>query len=301
MKKLTIVIFCLLYILVSFVSTIHIIDFFELSNSHWLSVTLGIAFEIGAAASLCSVAVLDKVNRFIVWGLFVVLTLFQIQANMWFTYNNLHDYTSWVELFWLNTADPITQKRVLSIVSGAILPIVALGFIKALVDYMKPGANVTETETESNEIPADFDFKATLSKNQSLNTVNEGELSGHIPASEWNSVSIGNKSSENTGGTQELHINSEDNTAKIKIPKDIFVRTYENDPGPGDIETLHPIVETDTEEVDPETLRNRQLADELVSETQNSQQIDKPESSSTAPLSVDNNVSRGRGMQINRS
>ena len=30
------------------------------------------------------------------------------------------------------------KKRVLSIVSGAILPLVALGFIKSLVDYIRP-------------------------------------------------------------------------------------------------------------------------------------------------------------------
>jgi hypothetical protein len=34
--------------------------------------------------------------------------------------------------------EEIFQKRILSIVSGAILPIVALGFIKSLVDYIRP-------------------------------------------------------------------------------------------------------------------------------------------------------------------
>jgi hypothetical protein len=166
MKKLTIAIFCLLYILVSFVSTIHIINFFELSNSHWLSVTLGIAFELGAAASLCSIAFLERANRYVVWGLFVILTLFQVQSNMFVTFRDLHDYKSWVELFWLSTADPITQKRIISIVAGAILPIVALGFIKALVDYMRPGTELAapaiESQIQTDEIPADFDFKSSL-------------------------------------------------------------------------------------------------------------------------------------------
>jgi hypothetical protein len=166
MKKLTIAIFSLLYILVSFVSTIHIINFFELSNSHWLSVTLGIAFELGAAASLCSIAFLERANRYVVWGLFVILTLFQVQANMFVTFRDLHDYKSWVELFWLSAADPITQKRIISIVAGAILPIVALGFIKALVDYMRPRTELatpaTEPQIQTDEIPADFDFKSSL-------------------------------------------------------------------------------------------------------------------------------------------
>jgi len=42
----------------------------------------------------------------------------------------------------LSGQSTLDQKRILSVVSGAVLPIVALGFIKALVDYIKPGATV---------------------------------------------------------------------------------------------------------------------------------------------------------------
>jgi hypothetical protein len=38
----------------------------------------------------------------------------------------------------LSEEEPIFQKRVLSVISGAILPLVSLGFIKALVDYIRP-------------------------------------------------------------------------------------------------------------------------------------------------------------------
>ena len=61
----------------------------------------------------------------------------------------------WIELFGLEEAEPIYQKRVLSIVSGAILPLVALGFIKSLTDYIKPEETVTEevlTELPKKEI-----------------------------------------------------------------------------------------------------------------------------------------------------
>ena len=46
--------FVALYVLVSIVSTIHVVDFFELSNPKWLAVTLAIGFELGAAASLAA-------------------------------------------------------------------------------------------------------------------------------------------------------------------------------------------------------------------------------------------------------
>jgi hypothetical protein len=130
--------FVTLYLLVSTISTIHVIDFFEMSNPYWLAVTLAIAFEVGAAASLASLVVLDKMNKGLIWALFIAITLMQMQGNMYYAFKNLKDYQSWVELFNLVDEDPLYQKRILSFVSGAILPLVALGFIKSLVDYIKP-------------------------------------------------------------------------------------------------------------------------------------------------------------------
>ena len=130
--------FVTLYVMVSIISTIHVIDFFELSNPKWLAITLAIAFEVGAAASLASIIALKKMNKSIVWALFFILTAMQAMGNTYYAYNNLEDFKTWSELFGLVDFEPIFQKRVMSIVSGAILPLVALGFIKSLVDYIKP-------------------------------------------------------------------------------------------------------------------------------------------------------------------
>lgn len=144
--------FVTLYTLVSVISTIHVIDFFELSNPYWLAVTLAIGFELGAAASLASLVILDKMNKTLVWALFITITLMQMQGNMYYAFVNLEDFQTWSELFNLIEEEPLYQKRVLSFVSGAILPLVALGFIKSLVDYIKP----TEDELLSEDI-AGFD------------------------------------------------------------------------------------------------------------------------------------------------
>jgi hypothetical protein len=109
-----------------------------MSNPKWLAISLAIAFEVGAAASLASIITLDKMNKGIVWGLFILLTLMQAMGNTYYTYVHLINFQGWIELFGLVDEELIYQKRVLSIVSGAILPIVALGFIKSLVDYIKP-------------------------------------------------------------------------------------------------------------------------------------------------------------------
>ena len=144
--------FVTLYLLVSVISTIHVIEFFKLSNPEWLAISLAVAFEVGAAASLASLISLDKMNKGIVWMLFIILTLMQAMGNTYYAYTHLADFKGWVELFGLIDEEIIYQKRVLSIVSGAILPVVALGFIKSLVDYIKPTDPVfTETPAEQKD------------------------------------------------------------------------------------------------------------------------------------------------------
>jgi hypothetical protein len=145
--------FVALYFMVSIISTIHVIDFFELSNPTWLAISLAVAFEIGAAASLAAIIILEKTSRFMVWSLFLILTLMQAMGNTYYAFTNLVEYQSWIELFGLMESEPIVQKRILAIVSGAILPIVALGFIKSLVDYIRPDEDIKVVKNS-----ADLDF-----------------------------------------------------------------------------------------------------------------------------------------------
>ena len=148
-KRFVIGTFVSLYALVSVISTIHVIDFFELSNPYWLAVTLAIGFEIGAAASLASLVILKKMNKTLVWALFITITLMQMQGNMYYAFINMADFNSWAELFALIEEEPIFQKRVLAAISGAILPLIALAFIKSLVDYIKPDEETEELTSGS--------------------------------------------------------------------------------------------------------------------------------------------------------
>jgi hypothetical protein len=138
--------FVSLYLLVSIISTLHVIEFFKLSNPEWLAISLAIAFELGAAASLASLVILDKMNKTLVWCLFGAITLMQMQGNMYYAFVHMENYQGWSELFGIIEEEVVYQKRILSAVSGAILPLVALGFIKSLVDYIKP----EPVEKESN-------------------------------------------------------------------------------------------------------------------------------------------------------
>jgi hypothetical protein len=138
---------------------INSVDFFNLSHSGVLSWSLAVGFELGAAASLAAIIILDKTSKFMVWGLFLLLTCFQMMANSYHAYSHLTDYQAWIELFGLTDEEPIAQKRILSIVSGAVLPLVALGFIKSLTDYIKPEVTPTmlhpiDVEQESDSAKA---------------------------------------------------------------------------------------------------------------------------------------------------
>lgn len=147
--------FVSLYLLVSIISTIHVIDFFRLSNPEWLAISLAIGFELGAAASLAALITLEKMNKTMVWALFIVITGMQMQGNMYYAYTHIANYQGWVELFNIVEWEPISQKRLLAGVSGAILPLVALGFIKSLVDYIKPEDDVAPIRVEDLDVIAE--------------------------------------------------------------------------------------------------------------------------------------------------
>lgn len=164
--------FVSLYLMVSVISTIHVIDFFKLSNPTWLAISLAVAFEVGAAASLASLIAMEKMNKSLVWFLFILLTAMQAMGNTYYAFVNLGDYTSWSELFGLIEEEEIFQKRVLSIVSGAILPIVALGFIKSLVDYIKPDEN----DSKGSEVKADEQTAVDQGKDEEQDLEDSGEL-----------------------------------------------------------------------------------------------------------------------------
>ena len=156
------VLFLLLYMLVATISAICSVDFFNLSHTQTMSICLAVAFELGAMCSLCA-GVFMKSNRTLSFGLFALLTAFQMMGNVFHSYTNIVDgYVNWVELFGIDDLEVIAQKRIVSIVSGAILPIVALGFIKCFVDYNDKDNNVPDDVNNTIDINNNNDNKDNL-------------------------------------------------------------------------------------------------------------------------------------------
>jgi hypothetical protein len=200
--------FVSLYLAVSVISTIHVIEFFDLSNPKWLSVSLAIAFELGAAASLASLIALDKMNKLLVWSLFITLTMMQAMGNTYYAYINIEDFSMWSELFGLIEEDVIFQKRILAIISGAILPLVALGFIKSLVDYIKPESNPEESIRNESIDESSYDENQDLyySIQEEMRNDKTGEPkeieSDEIVSAHPASISIENANSNRTRGVE---------------------------------------------------------------------------------------------------
>lgn len=143
-----------LYMIVSVISLVHVIEFFQLSNSYNMSVFLAIAFEVGAMASLLALTALDKIKVWVVWSTFIILTIFQAMGNVYASYVelNLDEIKDWIELFNLQDQTSIFKRRIVAIISGLPIPLLALAFIKSLIDYLKPSNEVEyeylEEETE---------------------------------------------------------------------------------------------------------------------------------------------------------
>lgn len=140
MKKILTILFSLLYLAVGFVSVYHAISFFSISNSHWLAIILALAFEIGQAAVLFSLLV-NKSKKTMPWILMGVLTLVQVLGNVYSSYqfaalnspDEIKYFTDSV-LFFVQDPDPQVNQVMISYITGAILPIVALCMTSMIVD-----------------------------------------------------------------------------------------------------------------------------------------------------------------------
>lgn len=144
--------FLLVPLIVSIVSTIHVINFFELSNYKELAITLAIAFELGALAALAGLVALEKINKNVVYFIFIILTAYQMMGNTYHAYDTISNsmitnpdlIKNWIELFGFSydPEDLTTAKRIISIISGAILPIVSLCFLDLSVDYIQKSTGI---------------------------------------------------------------------------------------------------------------------------------------------------------------
>lgn len=168
-RNIYIVLFAVLYILVSVVSLLHSFAFFELANSTPKAVMLGICFEIGQVAVLMSLLTSKKEqSRIMPWCLMFILTAVQIIGNIFSSYkylilNSPDDLRFFKEpiFVWTSLPDNITTVIITYIV-GAILPIIALCMTAMVSNYIQED-NVSEIN--NNEIPGKMNDEVSEQKN----------------------------------------------------------------------------------------------------------------------------------------
>jgi hypothetical protein len=143
---LNIIAFLIVPIISSFISTYHIVNFFQIGNSFLLSMFLSISFELGALASAISITILDKISKLVTWAIFLILIVFQIIGNVYYTFDYIVKQEMlnpkyldvpqrFITYFWeFETTDEV--RMFLSILIGIPIPLISLAFLKTLVDYI---------------------------------------------------------------------------------------------------------------------------------------------------------------------
>jgi hypothetical protein len=148
-----IIAFMIVPLVTSFVSTIHVVSFFELSNYATLAIILAVAFELGALSSLAGLVAMDKINKSTVWMIFILLTAFQMMGNTYYAYdttttkmitdsNLIKNFTELFGFSIYDNSDIIFVKRIIAIFSGAILPVISLCFLHLLMSYVIKSSKV---------------------------------------------------------------------------------------------------------------------------------------------------------------
>lgn len=161
--------FIILYIAIAFVSTLHAITFFQLANSIGLSILLGASYEIGQSAVLFAILLTDNKNKLLAWSMMILLTSLQISANVYASFKFIdssgsNDWTYWQRsiLFSVQAESAESYKVIISWISGALLPLVALGMTSLVADNIKyiRGDNKEEKDVEKiEEKPIDLEKK----------------------------------------------------------------------------------------------------------------------------------------------
>jgi hypothetical protein len=139
-----IIAFFVLYAFVAFVSTLHAVSFFQLTNVAWMAVMLAISYEIGQASVLFAILTSDNNKKLLPWVMMILLTSVQIIGNVYASFKFMDssgsmDWTYWQRsiLFWLEVDGPEMFKVVISWITGALLPVVALGMTALVAENLK--------------------------------------------------------------------------------------------------------------------------------------------------------------------
>jgi uncharacterized membrane protein YhaH (DUF805 family) len=127
-------------VVISIISMIHVVSFFELSNNSFLSWMLAAAFEFASISALFALTALTKIKKNTIWTLFFAIVLMQVIGNMYHSYIHINpsdpNLLKLFSIIGIEAANLIWTQRILGFLQGGILPIISLSFVKAVVEYL---------------------------------------------------------------------------------------------------------------------------------------------------------------------
>jgi len=154
LRKIIIFSFVIPILLVAFVSISHVTTFYELSNPLSWAIYLSVAIEIAALGALAGISA--NMGKFI-YVPFGIVTVIQFIGNVFFSFTYIDEtsdyFLSWVDLvsaifepMGIESGDIASHKRILSLFSGGLLPLISLTFAHMLVRFSEESKLVIQKE-----------------------------------------------------------------------------------------------------------------------------------------------------------
>ena len=174
--------FLFLYLLVACISFCHAVEFFNIGNANWMSITLAFAFELGLALSLAAILLSDSNSKNILpWALMIILCAVQVIGNVYSTYKYIalseteyYQYLAQPLLFWIEDISEKTVRIIISWIIGAILPIIALFMTDMVASNLKTMNNDDKIKDTTDNTKDEPDEPAILTASPSpVNTESE--------------------------------------------------------------------------------------------------------------------------------
>ena len=174
--------FLFLYLLVACISFCHAVEFFNIGNATWMSITLAFAFELGLALSLAAILLSDSNSKNILpWALMIILCAVQVIGNVYSTYKYIalseteyYQYLAQPLLFWIEDISEKTVRIIISWIIGAILPIIALFMTDMVASNLKTMNNADKIKDTTDNTKDELDEPAILTASPSpVNTESE--------------------------------------------------------------------------------------------------------------------------------
>lgn len=125
-------------ILISFISALHMYEFFLMANPPFMAIVLAISYEILNIAVLVAIwqfSIMSKGTRTFIWTALFVLVALLIVGNCYANYLHLDpEAISKFAAQW-GLPNDVTTSRVLALLHGSLLPLTTVAFVKAVANY----------------------------------------------------------------------------------------------------------------------------------------------------------------------